>query len=80
MLTSLLQPLFTNPFYLFGNPSFTYLEIPPLCCGANSRPLLSQIGSKLNPPHPPHSPSPPSTFPPIQMHALLRRHYDIGFI
>ncbi len=37
---------------LLRNPPFTYLETPPLC-GANSRPLWSQVGCILTPPTPP---------------------------
>jgi hypothetical protein len=59
-----------NPFLTFsfccleiplptsGKPSLTYLEIPPLCRGANSRPLRSQVGCILTPPPLPCSPSP----------------------
>jgi hypothetical protein len=45
--------LFLSTPLLLGNPSLTYLEIPTLCRGANSRPLLSQVGSVLKPPRPP---------------------------
>jgi hypothetical protein len=59
-----------NPFLLLGNPSLTpwklsltYLEIPSLCCGANSRPLWSQVGYILTPPTPPIPLSPSQRFP-----------------
>jgi hypothetical protein len=55
-------PFLTTPS-LLGNPSLTCLEIPPLCHGANSRPLWSQVGCILNAPHPPHSPFPLPTVP-----------------
>jgi hypothetical protein len=58
---------FWHPFFLLRIPpptswklSLTYLEIPPLCRCANSRPLWSQVGCILNPP--PRSPIPLSPF------------------
>ncbi len=80
------KPLSDNPFFFAWKslplplePFLTYLEIPPLCRGVNSRSLWSLVGCILNPP-----PSSPFTFPPTngspsQMHALLQRHCDIGF-
>ncbi len=35
---------------LLGNLPLTYLEIPPLCRGANSHPLCSLVSCKLTPP------------------------------
>jgi hypothetical protein len=64
------NPFFTSPPFFFPlylpaliYPFFTDLEIPSLCCGGNSRPLLSPVGSKLNPPHPPTSPFPLNGLP-----------------
>jgi hypothetical protein len=57
----------------------TYLEIPPLCSGANPCPPLALVSCILNPPHPLHSPFPLPTIPLIKKHALSGRHYDIGF-
>jgi hypothetical protein len=57
-----ITPFLTTPL-LLGNPSLTYLEIPPLCRGANSHPLLSQFGSILNPLTLPIPPFPFQRFP-----------------
>ncbi len=55
-----LNPFLTSPFCCLEippsplrKPSLTYLEIPPLCRGANSRPLWSEVGCILTPPTPP---------------------------
>ncbi len=61
-----------NPFYLLGNP------LPFLCCGANAGPLLTLVGVKLNPLTLPTSPFPLNGPPKFMLHALLRRHYNIG--
>jgi hypothetical protein len=69
------NPFLTSPFCCLEiplptswKPSLTYLEIPPLCRGANSHPLWSQVGCILTPP--PHSPAPLS---PSQRFPLLNR-------
>jgi hypothetical protein len=60
------SPFPTTPFccleippLISWNPSLTYLEIPSLCRGLNSRPLWSLVGCILTPP-----PSPPFLFLP----------------
>jgi hypothetical protein len=57
---------------------FTYLEIPFLCCGANARPLLTLVGGKLNSLTLPTFPFPFNGPLKFMLHALLRRHYNIG--
>ncbi len=65
------------PTLIPWTPSYL-LRIPPLCRGANFRPLWSLVGCILTlPPFPPHSPFPNGS--PFQIHVLLRRHCDIGF-
>ncbi len=61
------NPFLTSPFCclvipppISWKPSFTYLEIPPLCCGANSCPLWSPVGCILPPPLTPPFPFPSS--------------------
>jgi hypothetical protein len=79
------NPFLITPFcyveispLILWNPSLTYLEIPPLCRGANSRPLWSLDGCRLTPPSS-LFPFPPPNGSPSQTHALLRRHCDICF-
>ncbi len=60
------KPLFLSPFAHVSSNPFTYLEIPFLCCGANTRPLLTLVGGILNPPFPlPILPSPPPERSPL---------------
>ncbi len=80
------NPYLTSPFCRLEippptswNPSLTYLEIPPLCRGVNSRPLWSQVGCILTPPPTPTFPFPPPNGSPCLMHALSRRHCNIDF-
>jgi hypothetical protein len=57
------------PRLILWNPSLTYLEIPPLCRGANSRPLWPLVGCILTPPPSSLFPFPPPNGSPSQMHA-----------
>jgi hypothetical protein len=64
------SPLLATPFITLkshpcpsGKLFLTYLEIPPLCRGANPCPLLTLVGCILNPPHPPIPPFPFQRFP-----------------
>jgi hypothetical protein len=64
------HPFLTSPFCCLEippstswKPSLTYLEISPLCRGANSRPLWSPVSCILTTPPLPHSPFPLPTVP-----------------
>jgi hypothetical protein len=74
------------PLLLLGNPSLYSLELFPYLLGnpssvlwRKSRPLWSLVGCILTPPLPPHTLFPFPNGSLLQMHALLRRHCDIGF-
>jgi hypothetical protein len=80
------QPPFDNPPLLLGNPSPYSLELSPYLLGIPSFVSWRESPSILVPGWLYTNPPPSSSFPfplangsPSQMHALLRRHCDIGF-
>ncbi len=70
--------LLGNPYPYSLNSPLTYLE-SLLCVVVRSLSALIPGWLYTDPPLPPHSLSPFPNSSPFQMHALLRRHCDIGF-
>ncbi len=66
------SPIPWTPSYLLGNPSFGVVQLP-------STQIPGWLYTDLPPSSAPHSFSPSPNGSPFQIHALLRRHYDIGF-